>query len=215
MLISDNATCFTANTLARFCHQHKIQWKPVLAYAPMSNGRAERMVGTIKRSLAKSAFKNSTNWDQLLTQTIYGYRRRRLAEGFSPFELMYGVPPRMGQADQKPLLHASTTNNRSIELSAASAARATRINSQENISQKPIRTRQFSVGDQVLVAKGQALSSSVKWPPLTSRYYGPCEIVKAKHPRYHLTSRNKKISRTPIHARRLILYRPRPAQLQE
>ena len=54
-IISDNATCFAADATREFLAHHGIKWRPVLAYAPMSNGRAERMVGTIKRSLGKNS----------------------------------------------------------------------------------------------------------------------------------------------------------------
>lgn len=49
MNISDNAACFTAAALENLMKKQWVECKTVLAYAPMSNGRAERMIGTLKR----------------------------------------------------------------------------------------------------------------------------------------------------------------------
>ena len=126
-IISDNATCFAADATREFLAHHGIKWRPVLAYAPMSNGRAERMVGTIKRSLGKTAYRNRKKWDEEVPFVVYGYRRRQMSEGFSPFELMYGVPPRMQGNDAKPLLNCTTDAHRELELMAVTSARAARV----------------------------------------------------------------------------------------
>ena len=75
--------------------QHGITWRTVLAYAPISNGRAERMVGTLKAAIRKTVLEIGMEWDKALTQVLYGYHRRTMKNGVLPFELMYGVPPRM------------------------------------------------------------------------------------------------------------------------
>ena len=53
-IIPDNANAFTATALVGFLPRRNISWRTVLAYAPMSNGKAERMVGTIKRAIRKT-----------------------------------------------------------------------------------------------------------------------------------------------------------------
>lgn len=40
-IVSDNAGCFTSTALKTFMQGWSIDWKTVLAYAPMSNGRVE------------------------------------------------------------------------------------------------------------------------------------------------------------------------------
>ena len=102
-IVSDNATCFSAAALKNFMSRQGIAWKPVVAYAPMYNGKAERTIGTIKRSIRKTLLGKrdaTSKWESALKQILYGYRRRRLSDGFSPFELMYGVkPPAQPQSD--------------------------------------------------------------------------------------------------------------------
>ena len=53
-IISDNANAFTVTALVEFLAKSNIGWRTVLAYAPMSIGKAERMVGTIKRAIRKT-----------------------------------------------------------------------------------------------------------------------------------------------------------------
>lgn len=50
-VISDNSTCFTATAVIRMIVKLDIQSKTVLSYSSMSNGKAEMMVGTIKKSM--------------------------------------------------------------------------------------------------------------------------------------------------------------------
>ena len=186
ILISDNANCFDAESTKEFLAQHGIQWQPVLAYAPMSSGRAERMIGTIKRSLSKTAYRDRLRWDRELPSVLYGYRRRRLREGYPPFQLLYGVSPRMNGFEPRPLLHVATDADRSREILATDAARATRADIQNTPrDSSKIKERRFTVGDQALVAKGKSFLG--KLPAFTSKFTGPCRAVKANHPRYHLT----------------------------
>lgn len=102
-----------------FTEQQGIQWRTVLAYAPMSNGRAERMVKTVKSGIGRVVKDRGGSWDEIVHQVVYRYRRRPFAEGSSPFELMYGVPPRIVADDGvrregKP----STSEDRTVELLA-------------------------------------------------------------------------------------------------
>lgn len=62
----------------------------------MSNVRAGCMVGAMKGSLRQRARVSAEAWEDLLPWTVYGYHRRRMRQGLSnPFELLYGVTPKM------------------------------------------------------------------------------------------------------------------------
>lgn len=52
-IVSGNASCCTSEALQELITELGISWKTVLAYATMSNGRVERMVGTIEKSVDK------------------------------------------------------------------------------------------------------------------------------------------------------------------
>ena len=85
VVVSDNAQCFTANTMKEFCKHQGISWKTLLSYAPMFIGRAERMVKTIKWGVAKFVLDRGVDLDIHVRQVVNGYRRRPLNSGYSPF----------------------------------------------------------------------------------------------------------------------------------
>ena len=213
-IVSDNATYFKASTLQMFMEAKGICWKTVLAYAPMSNGRAERMVGTLKRAISKIVFAGQEEWESTLPRVLYGYCRRRMAQGAAPFELMYGVPPRMDGTEVGSLIPSSTEENRRMEHMATTTLRAVRSD-RKPPKQETRGIRKFEVEGYVLVAKGTALSATLKWPSFSSKYFGQCKIVRARHPLYHIVSEHGRYSRTEIHARRLVRFHQRPEHLNE
>lgn len=70
VVTSDNASCFISKTLQDAMKKFGLLWKPVLAYVPLSNGKAERMVGTLRRVIARLMTSESLNWDQALPKAI-------------------------------------------------------------------------------------------------------------------------------------------------
>lgn len=53
VIVSNNRICFTAQSEQEYMKKYETARKTVGAYAPLSNGRAERMVGKMKRSVQK------------------------------------------------------------------------------------------------------------------------------------------------------------------
>ena len=127
-IVSDIAAWFTASAVSSFMARHGITWRTVLANAPMSNGKAERMVGTLKAAARKTVLDTEMEWDKALTQVLYGYRRCALRNGVSPFELMYGVPLQMdpGAEMGASLVVTSSDVQRCLELLGGSVPRAIR-----------------------------------------------------------------------------------------
>ena len=134
-----------------------------------------------------------------------------MSEGFSPFELMYGVPPRMQGNDAKPLLNCTTDAHRELELMAVTPARAARVLRQTQERKPSGKERGYSVGDTVLLAKGKSLTAPTR--VFSTKYQGPFRVTEIGHPRYHLVSQGGRHSRKPIHARRLRKGLPRYATL--
>lgn len=71
-MISYKATCFTAQALVSFMEEIGSSWKTVLEYAPISNGGAERMVGTNMRANEKMVLNDRTTSDKALPIVLYG-----------------------------------------------------------------------------------------------------------------------------------------------
>ena len=139
-----------------------------------------------------------------------GYRRRAMKNGVSPFELMYGVPPRMDSNEKTgaSLVIPSFDHHRRLELLARSVPRAVRSGASLEKRLQVSSSHLFGAGDKVLVARGTSFGGT-KWPAFVSTFNGPCRVLKVLLPRYVLESQHGRVSRRPIHARRLILYRER------
>lgn len=169
----------------------------------MSNGREERMVGTIKHAIAKTTLNDRPSWTEALPNVLYGYRRCRMGPHLSPFQLMSGVPPRMARHDASlGLENPFEIEYRELEIIAIQSARAHR----EHVPRPlPTTRRTLSVGDQVLVAKGRVFSA-MKLPAFESKWSGPYEVFGVNHPRYNLRSMTGGVTRHPIHARHLRLW---------
>ena len=106
------------------------------------------------------------------------------------------------------LVIPSSDIHRRLKLLAGSVPRAIRPGASEEKRIAVASSQFFRQGEKVLVARGTAFGGT-KWPSNVSKFYGPCSTLDARHPRYVLESRHGRISRKPIHARRLIPYRSR------
>ena len=176
------------------------------------------MVCTLKRSIRKTilgAAPAIVRWDDALHYALYGYRRKKMAMGLSPFELLYGVLPRMVPGDQEPFFGVPGVRHREMELLHARVMRATRIIGRRAATTLTDgREATFNVGEEVLVAEGAALGPMQKWPIALSKLYGPCRVARARHPRHTLVSPHQRYSRREMHARRLVFYKRQPLHLQ-
>lgn len=75
-IVSDNAITFMARADQDYGKDKVDTWTPVLAYATMSNVRAENFFGTIKYSIAEIISDTMQEWDQARRKALYGYRRQ-------------------------------------------------------------------------------------------------------------------------------------------
>lgn len=148
-------------------------------------------------------------WDEAVKKAVFGYKRHPFRGEISPMELLYGararVAPRIPRIEGAPRSEKASAIDLQFEIMAVRNHQASRFTGQgvRNVGFK-LPVREFEVGELVLVAHGQAMSSTVKWPTFKSAYYGPCRIIKCDHPRYTLVSPNCRHSRQAVHARRLM-----------
>ena len=85
-LVSDNATTFTSEEFQEWCKSRGIVHLTGAPYHPATNGAAERLIQTFKRSLTKSETLPRVSLQRFLVQ----YRRTPLLCGYSPSELLNG-----------------------------------------------------------------------------------------------------------------------------
>jgi transposase InsO family protein len=94
-VLTDNGREFDAE-FAQLLAESLIDHRRTSPNHPQADGLAERAVQTIKKSLAKHVAQHRQlgDWDWELHWVALGYRcSKQAATGFSPYELLYGVPP--------------------------------------------------------------------------------------------------------------------------
>lgn len=95
-LVTDNGTQFVSKQFSDFCRTRGIKHILTPPYHPMSNGRAERFVDTLKRALNKAKGEGTNK--EVLTKFLHAYRstpNRNAQNTKSPAELFLGRPIRM------------------------------------------------------------------------------------------------------------------------
>ena len=168
-------------------------------YNPQGSGRAERMVRTLKNSVGKMIQDKLGEWDRALFPAIHGYRVRETREKPSPYELLFGVKPRLPPFDEPPSLQVIDADHRQLEIAHVATIREER--KQEGSSNiKP----KFAFGDLVLMAHSQ--DREKKNRKMALRWDGPYLIVDSHPPSYKLQEANGRVSRKYICERRLRRY---------
>ena len=85
-IVSDNATSFSSGKFQSWCQEHGITHLAGAPYHPATNGAAERLVQSFKKSLQKSSLLPKSALQEFLMM----YRRTPLASGLSPSEILNG-----------------------------------------------------------------------------------------------------------------------------
>ena len=101
----------------------------------------------------------------------------------SPFELMYGVPPQMDYraVTGASLIIPSLDHRRRLEVLAGSVPREVRSGASVEKKLEVSSPHFFEVGDELLFARRTSFDGT-KWPALVSKFYGPCRVLRVRHP---------------------------------
>ena len=75
-MLSDNASHFTTLHMQTFAQETEIDWKTVDEFSPQGNRQIERLIRTLKNSLAKALNDRTNLWDIYLPNVISAYRTR-------------------------------------------------------------------------------------------------------------------------------------------
>jgi hypothetical protein len=95
-LLTDRGSHFVNEFIGELNEILNIKHLLTTPYHPQTNGMTERYNQTLCRALARMADETREDWDRYLPAAVFAYRvRKHTATGTSPFELMYGVPPRL------------------------------------------------------------------------------------------------------------------------
>lgn len=208
-VVCDNSGSFILTEIKSFRLEQEITWHTMLDYDHMSNKKAESMVGTMKKSVAKMVLNGSSDLEEAFRTAVYGYRMRSRRGQKSHFEFLYGVPVRFGEDEIIGEWEYIYANDCKIELMALEHQCVMRIDTPNNHITEAI----FQPGDEALVVKGVPIGRVSKNSPFDTKFYEPYKAVKLKHPGCKVVSRHGRRSKEMIHAHRLVLFNRRPGHL--
>ena len=99
-LLSDQGRNFLSSLIKSICDYFKINKIQTAPYNPQCDGLVERFNKTLCKMLSAYSDSNQTNWDLYLPLVLFAYRTsEQSTSGFSPFSLLYGREPRLGDLD--------------------------------------------------------------------------------------------------------------------
>lgn len=99
-LLSDQGRNFLSDLIKSICNYFKINKVQTAPYNPKCDGLVERFNKTLCQMLSSYSNSNQTNWDLYLPLVLLAYRTSQQSSTLeSPFALLYGREPRLGDMD--------------------------------------------------------------------------------------------------------------------
>ena len=174
ILLSDNGTEFTNDTLAYVCQEFNIKQSFTSPYTPRSNGKTENFNKFLKASIRKLCQEDTATWDQVLDQILFAYRCcPHTSTGEAPYTLLYGRDPPLPIQKLIKCVESYKGDNplgKRIEQSRITLSTAAKMMERMRANQKRHylhrrSTHKFQVGDLVLLKKHQKDKMELKWEP--------------------------------------------------
>ena len=155
------------------------------AYHPESQGALERFHQNLKTMLRCYSVEHERDWDVCLPYVLFAARdSKQESLGFTPFELVYGHTPRgplklvkekwiEGNIEENLLGYVARIKSKLLQATSLAKQHLSVAQSRAKAHfDKSAKTREFKVGDQVL------LYLPIPKSPLKAKYYGPYKIKR-------------------------------------
>ncbi|XP_077155333.1 uncharacterized protein LOC143817732 [Ranitomeya variabilis] len=142
-------------------------------YHPQSSGKVERLNGTLKNKILKASQEVRLPWTDILPIDLYSVRNTpRGPTKLTPYEILFGGPPRLGQYfPQQLALGSDTLVKYVIALTKELSVTHARVLSSIPDPDSSEGTHTFQPGDYVLVKK------FVRKTSLELRFEGPYQVL--------------------------------------
>ncbi|CAK9813916.1 Retrovirus-related Pol polyprotein from transposon 412 [Anthophora plagiata] len=178
VILTDQGSNFTNALMRAVARRFRIQQNRATAFHPQTNGSLERSHHVLTEYLKQ--YINKNNWNEWLQCAMFSYNTS-VHEGtlYTPHELVFGSKARVPSANQKSMLEEETYNSylQSLKarLSESQAIANQNLKSakarSKNYYDKKVNTKEFSVGDHVLLLKEPTKGK------FDSQYTGPHVII--------------------------------------
>ena len=208
-ILSDLGLEFNNDILRQMCELFGIRKLRTTAYHPECNAKVERSHRTLNSILAKAVAENQRNWHEVLDLVVAAYNATSHdSTKFSPNYLMYGRETNMpiDLIACAPNVETEETTDEYVEQlrhNLIVAYNCVRRNTkkaaerQKRYYDAKVRGVEFTAGELVLVYYPRTHKSrSKKW---TSRYVGPCMIVRRINAVNYVIKKSPKSQESVIH----------------
>ena len=201
-LMSDNGPNLLSKVVAHYVQLLKTRHRVTTPHHPRTNGRIERLNGILGAMLTKMLMGKPTRlWDEYLSQAILATRVRvHSVSRVSPFELVYGIKPRL--PEDSTLTEQVQQEDRVSRIHHARALANERLLKhavkRQVIRDELVKHHSFEKGDWVLVRNETPQKFQSKW-------FGPYKVLKS-HPlgTYAIQEPNGRVVRNLVNGARLI-----------
>ncbi|WVZ88094.1 hypothetical protein U9M48_034647 [Paspalum notatum var. saurae] len=188
-IVFDRDRIFTSHLWKYLFRLADVQLAMSSRYHPQSNGQTERLNQTLETFLRYFVSACPSKWPQWLALAEYWYNTNtHSATGFSPFEALYGSPPKhFGISsldvlpDQAPLELSQWLQERRLMEQLVQQHLTRSKNRMKKQADKHRSERSFAVGDMVFVKLQPYVQSSLSVrsnQKLAFRFFGPFQILE-------------------------------------
>lgn len=201
-LVSDNGPNILSKVVAHYVQILKVKHRVTTPHHPRTNGRVERLNGVLGSMLTKMLVGKPTRlWDEYLPQAILATRIRvHSVANVSPFELVYGIKPRLPDdqtGDERAMQEDRLTQIQHARALANERLLAHAIK-RRAIRDDLVKEHPFEKDDWVLVRNETPQKFQPKW-------FGPYRVLK-RHPlgTYAIEEPDGRVVRNLVNGQRLI-----------
>lgn len=180
-VLTDQGTNFLSEVFTQMCKLLQIKKMQTTPYHPQTNGALERTHRTLAEYLRHFVNRDPLTWDTWMPYATYVYNTTpHSSTGYTPYELMYGYPPKLPSVLKSNPTTSYNYDNYANELKAR-LQHSHQVAKENLIEQKGkskkyydknTKPKTFCLGDKVL------LKNHTRKNKLSPLWTGPYEIIK-------------------------------------
>ncbi|KAI3655526.1 hypothetical protein MP638_006451, partial [Amoeboaphelidium occidentale] len=211
-IVSDRGAAFSSRLWENYMALLRTKHKKTSAYHLRTNGKAENLVGSIHRIIAKCCGSATSSWNEFVDEALFCLRTRiHPATGVSPYFLVYGCHLKMPGDTTKPCCLSRTDPKEEAEMRAKlleslgqhrqAAAIRSGITAREAKLRydKMVKKDPLEVGTWVLLRREFTIKTK-----LLPKWLGPYEVIEAfPSGVYRLKDPTGRIKKDLVHRDRL------------
>ena len=162
VLITDNGGEFTSKAFENWMREMGIEHHLTSPYHPQSNGKCERMNGTLQKVIKRLSQGKPNKWSIYLPDALLAIRTNPSQEGPTPYETLYGQKPRVPRVNMSPEVPGERLRNMVKARAIISKGQEARKDKYQDTTREPT---ELKVGDLVSLKVLAPKKGQLEWDP--------------------------------------------------